>query len=476
MLECYVSGQSLKLYTPVIAADSLHYLTGQVHFSGADWAGHSAWLHFRQGETVYDVALDAEGAFGAEAELSLTLGEWTLYLTGTDGVDRLTTVSVMLTVKESGLVDAPLHPMPLSVAEQIDSKANTALAFAAEVKAAAEAGDFDGRDGTSFVIQGYYDTFDAMTASVPEPEAGEAYGIGTTVPYDIYIWDEVNGLWRNNGTIQGVKGDRGERGATFTPAVDSGGNLSWTNDAGLPNPATQNIRGPAGEAGAAGPAGKGAFDVAVEAGYTGTEATFNTALAAVPYHNARHLPGGADPITVQTGNLANSAVTKEKIASDSVSRVISNLSIGTTWTASLIEKTKLLSPDGTQTQFTIDDAPASLIRVALASAPSVDVGGYTYSSGTLTFDSAPAAGTNTYVVTYNVNGAPYTQTIPATGLLSTDKVLVDAVLPVSVSDAEAIAADYSSVYKISVSTDLLTVYSLDVTSVAIPISVMVVSR
>ena len=320
MLECYVSGQSLKLYTPVIAADSLHYLTGRVHFSGADWDGHSAWLHFRQGETVYDVALDAEGAFGEEAELSLTLGEWTLYLTGSDGEDRLTTVPVMLTVKESGLVDAPLHPMPLSVAEQIDSKASAALAFASAVKTAAEAGDFDGRDGTSFVIRGYYDTFTALTAAVPDPGPGDAYGVGTTMPYDIYIWDEINGLWRNNGAVQGVKGDRGDRGATFIPALDAGGNLSWTNDAGLPNPGTQNIRGPAGEAGTTGPAGKSAFDAAVEAGYSGTEATFNAALAAVPYHNARHLPDGADPITVQTGNLANAAVTGDKISSGAVSR------------------------------------------------------------------------------------------------------------------------------------------------------------
>ena len=105
MLECYVCGQSLKLYTPVIAADSLHYLTGLAHFSGSDWDGHSAWLHFRQGETVYDVALDGDGAFDETAELSLTVGEWELYMPGTDGEDRLTTVPVALTVKASGLVD-----------------------------------------------------------------------------------------------------------------------------------------------------------------------------------------------------------------------------------------------------------------------------------------------------------------------------------------------------------------------------------
>ncbi|MCR5577226.1 MAG: hypothetical protein K6F56_09480 [Oscillospiraceae bacterium] len=314
MLECYVSGQSLKLYTPVIAADSLHYLTGLVHFSGSDWDGHSAWLHFRRGETVYDVALDESGAFGEEAELTLTAGEWELYLTGSDGEDRLTTVPLQLTVKASGLVDAPLHPMPLSVAEQIDSKATNALAFAAAVKAAAEAGDFDGEDGKSFVIGGFYDTYAELTAAVSDPAPGEAYGVGTTIPYDIYIWDEINLTWKNNGPIQGARGETGAAGATFTPSVDTNGNLSWTNNGGLENPVTRNIKGPTGATGPAGADGQSPYSAAVENGYTGTEATFNAALAAVPYHNARHLPEGADPITVQTGNLANGAVTLEKMA------------------------------------------------------------------------------------------------------------------------------------------------------------------
>ena len=64
-----------------------------------------------------------------------------------------------------------------------------------------------------------------------------------------------------------------------------------------------------------------AFDAAVEAGYQGTEPTFNAALAALPYHNARHLPGGADPITVKTGNLENGAVTADKLAAGAVSAV-----------------------------------------------------------------------------------------------------------------------------------------------------------
>ena len=72
---------------------------------------------------MYDIALDENDEIPAERQLNLTLGEWLLYLTGTKGEVRLTTVPLALTVKESGLIDAPLHPMPLSVAEQIDSKA-----------------------------------------------------------------------------------------------------------------------------------------------------------------------------------------------------------------------------------------------------------------------------------------------------------------------------------------------------------------
>lgn len=39
-------------------------------------------------------------------------------------------------------------------------------------------------------------------------------------------------------------------GATFTPSVSADGLLSWTNDKGLPNPGTVDVRGPAGKDGA----------------------------------------------------------------------------------------------------------------------------------------------------------------------------------------------------------------------------------
>lgn len=45
---------------------------------------------------------------------------------------------------------------------------------------------------------------------------------------------------------------KGVDGATFTPNVDSAGNLSWSNNKGLANPPTVNIKGPKGDAGSGG--------------------------------------------------------------------------------------------------------------------------------------------------------------------------------------------------------------------------------
>ena len=52
--------------------------------------------------------------------------------------------------------------------------------------------------------------------------------------------------------------EQGKDGVTFYPSVDSDGNLSWTNDGGLENPPTVNIKGPQGIPGSGGEGGSGA--------------------------------------------------------------------------------------------------------------------------------------------------------------------------------------------------------------------------
>lgn len=73
---------------------------------------------------------------------------------------------------------------------------------------------------------------------------------------------------------KGEQGDTGARGITFTPVVDSRGNISWSNDGGLENPQTVNITGPQGDTGAKGDTGpRGEKGEAGDAGPKGDKGT-----------------------------------------------------------------------------------------------------------------------------------------------------------------------------------------------------------
>lgn len=72
-------------------------------------------------------------------------------------------------------------------------------------------------------------------------------------PHITFNFKGLKGEKGNAGS--GGSGGSGEDGATFTPAIDSDGNLSWTNDKGLANPETVNIKGPKGDTGQNGAAG-----------------------------------------------------------------------------------------------------------------------------------------------------------------------------------------------------------------------------
>ena len=97
-----------------------------------------------------------------------------------------------------------------------------------------------------YTLTVHFATASALSAGVSNPEAGDAYGVGSAAPYDIYMWDASAKKWVNNGSLQGVKGDDG---VTFTPSVTADGTMSWTNNGGLANPEPVNVRGPAGKDG-----------------------------------------------------------------------------------------------------------------------------------------------------------------------------------------------------------------------------------
>lgn len=133
-----------------------------------------------------------------------------------------------------------------------------------------------GNDGTSLNILGTKESEADLPLSA---EKNDAYLING----EMWVFNGTN--WNNAGRIQGpqgpqgpvgpqgpkgdpgpqgIKGDPGEkgeqgdagvRGITFTPVVDSRGNISWSNDGGLENPQTVNITGPRGDTGAKGDTG-----------------------------------------------------------------------------------------------------------------------------------------------------------------------------------------------------------------------------
>lgn len=59
----------------------------------------------------------------------------------------------------------------------------------------------------------------------------------------------------NGKAVKMPQGASGRDGVTFTPSMSDNGDLSWTNDGGLANPQTVNLKGPKGDTGARGPAG-----------------------------------------------------------------------------------------------------------------------------------------------------------------------------------------------------------------------------
>ena len=68
-----------------------------------------------------------------------------------------------------------------------------------------------GETGSGFKVLGYYASLSALQSGVTSPNVGDAYGVGTAAPYDIYIYTKSTG-WVNNGKLQGAKGDKGDKG------------------------------------------------------------------------------------------------------------------------------------------------------------------------------------------------------------------------------------------------------------------------
>lgn len=140
---------------------------------------------------------------------------------------------------------------------------------------------------TGFRVIDYFDSYYTLVDAVPDPYPGDAYGVGLSAPYDIYVYGETSG-WVNMGPLAGDStgdggggGEAGEDGGYYKPDVSAAGDLSWTpSKIGMPSVTTVNIKGPQGpqgekgETGAQGPQGEtGAEGPAGADGYSPTITT-----------------------------------------------------------------------------------------------------------------------------------------------------------------------------------------------------------
>lgn len=93
-----------------------------------------------------------------------------------------------------------------------------------------------GDAGTGFIISGYFATLEALETAiseelVPAPTKGVAYGIGEAIPYDVYIWDEVNSQWVNTGPLSSSTGEglppHGTTGQALVKVSDVDYDAGW---------------------------------------------------------------------------------------------------------------------------------------------------------------------------------------------------------------------------------------------------------
>ncbi|MDR0897829.1 MAG: collagen-like protein [Oscillospiraceae bacterium] len=105
--------------------------------------------------------------------------------------------------------------------------------------------------GEGFAIRGTYQSLAALAAAIPEPQQGWFYQVGEAAPYAMYMWSQQDGLWLNQGMLQGIPGERGEKGEPGEPG--EAGERGEKGEAG--ETGAQGIPGQAGAPGAGLPTG-----------------------------------------------------------------------------------------------------------------------------------------------------------------------------------------------------------------------------
>ena len=355
-----------------------------------------------------------------------------------------------------------------------------------------EKGD-DGADGRSFTVLALYSTLLSLQTAHPVGAPGDAYAVGTATNNEIYIWDVDGEEWRNIGALQGPQGPQGPRGLQGPQGIQ--GETGATGPQGPQG--VQGIQGeqgpigPQGEPGAQGPqgpAGQSAYTAAQSAGYAGTEAQFNSDLAAIGSNtgdgsnftaaftaaSSRANIATGEKLSVLFGKIAKwfsdlgSLAFKSTVAKTDLARDVQT-SLGKADSAlqSVTKSDVGLGNVDNVKQYSASNPPPYPVTSVNGQTGDVEVqsGGTESTSQTVTLTTSGWA----------QSGSRYAQTVNVTGVTaSTPVVLVDVALSGTDVNADRVSLEawgIVSANNVAQGDGTLTFYALSVPSVNVPVNV-----
>lgn len=102
------------------------------------------------------------------------------------------------------MADYPLKQEAAEVQDILDGAflSNKGQNFSEETKAFMREKIGASAAGEGLKIISHFDSVEELQATVTAPTAGDAYSVGTELPYNLYIFDFLNGVWKNYGPIR----------------------------------------------------------------------------------------------------------------------------------------------------------------------------------------------------------------------------------------------------------------------------------
>lgn len=276
--------------------------------------------------------------------------------------------------------------------------------------------------GSNLKILGHFDTVAALQASAPQ-NVGDAYSVGTTTPYNLYIFDGLRNEWKDYGQIRAA-----DISAQYVEnqviAVSA-----WTQDdtslAGYSYKAQITVSGATGD------------DFPIVAFNQGDAVSGNFAPLSFSFDGYLEIWAKEKPTAAVTIPIATIIVNGGN--GRGITNATGGITAGSIGTASLA--------DGVVTAPKIADGAVSQTFTA-----------------TIT-----AAG-------WTGDAAPYTNEVTVTGLTADDNPFVDMIASSTFETAETEIEAFANIYRMVTAENKLTVYAAEKPTVDIAIQIKVVRK